>query len=216
MIEIALDKNNNDSFRNLPRTVYTIRQFSGSNIDSYLQLAQKIISHHASEQIIIIRIKTAKCSLNMLAVALFIESCRLENQLECVVFKVTDYERAINEYKPFVALTIAIRLAMRLCRENAETVYRELENMQYLGLDIHTDYKNNKIFSTLPGNGTPLIITTHTTSEAIATAATLKALSLAKADAAVNAEIDINKQDFAIDENDIIRRVIDNVHPWIH
>ena len=152
----------------------------------------------------------------MLALALFIESCRTDNLIDCVVIKVKNYEKALAEYKPYIALSIAFRLALRLFEQTADGIYRELENMQYLGLEIQIDYINKKIFSSLPGKGLTHRFITYTTPEAIAVAATLKALSLAKLGASVSAEININRQDFVLDENKIICRIMDNVSPWIH
>lgn len=217
MIEIALDKNYDaDTFRGEKKTVFCVNNFIGTDISAYLKLAKQIITRFGKESILILRIKTPNCNRNMLALALFIESCRTDNLMDCVVIKVKDYEKALAEYKPFVALSIAFRLALRLCEQTADDVYRELENMQYLGLEIKIDYLNKKIFSTLPGDGIVHHFTTYTTADAIAAAATLKALALAKLGAAVSAEININRQDSSLDENKIICRIMKNVHPWIH
>ena len=217
MLEIALDKNyDTDTFRGEKRKVFCVDNFSGKDILAYLQLAKQIISHFGNESILILRIKTSACNRNMLALALFIESCRTDNLIDCVVIKVKNYEKALAEYKPYIALSIAFRLALRLFRQTADGIYRELENMQYLGLEIQIDYINKKIFSSLPGKGLTHRFITYTTPEAIAVAATLKALSLAKLGASVSAEININRQDFVLDENKIICRIMDNVSPWIH
>ena len=116
----------------------------------------------------------------MLAVALFVEAYHLPNMLECAVFKVEDNAAAIEEYKPYIALTIGMRLALRLCHENTRAIYREIENMGYLGLNIKTDYLAQKIYVGLSGNGDTTTFTAHTAQEAVAVAASLKALSLAQ------------------------------------
>ena len=68
----------------------------------------------------------------MLAVALFVEAYHLPNMLECAVFKVEDNAASMEEYKPYIALTIGMRLALRLCHENTRAIYREIENMGYI------------------------------------------------------------------------------------
>lgn len=217
MIEIVLDKNFTiDTFHNQACPVYVLPHFNGKDIFDYLSLAQNIIAYFSDNRVGIIRLKDKRCNRNMLALALFIESCRTETILECAVFKIKDYEQALAEYKPYISLSYAMKLALRLCHQPPADTYHELKNMQYLGLDIHVDYLKNKIYSTLPGSGLPCRFTTHTTSEAIIAAATLKALSLAKSGAHIEFEININNQDTYINQDMIISRIIENVHPWIH
>lgn len=215
MIEIAFDKNSDNKFQNKCRPLFEISSFKGSHLADYQKLAREIIQRHQDEYIIIIRSLVPELSLNMLALALFIESGRVENKIECAVLKVNNYEQALVAYKPYVALTIGIKLAIRLCHEDNLSIYREIENMGYLGLDIKRDYFQNKIISSLPGDGETLKIQAYDAADAIVGAATLKALSLAKCGASVVVEFDISNENVPFNEDEIIYRIVENARRWI-
>lgn len=215
MIEIAFDSNNNNLFKNQPCPLYEINEFKGSDFTNYQQLARAVIAAFPEARIIIIRNQAENCSINLLAVALFIEAYHLPNMLECAVFKVEDNAAAMEEYKPYIALTIGMRLALRLCHENTRAIYREIENMGYLGLNIKTDYIAQKIYLGLSGNGNTTTFTANTAQEAVAVAASLKALSLAQTGADIKAEITINHNGPEINEQTVIMQIVQNVNPWI-
>ena len=215
MIEIAFDSNNNNLFKNQPYPLYKVNKFSGSDFTNYQQLARAVIAAFPEARIIIIRNQAENCSINLLAVALFIEAYHLPNMLECAVFKVEDNAAAMEEYKPYIALTIGMRLALRLCHENTRAIYREIENMGYLGLNIKTDYIAQKIYLGLSGNGNTTTFTANTAQEAVAVAASFKALSLAQTGADIKAEIAINHHDAEINEQAVIMQIVQNVNPWI-
>lgn len=215
MIEIAFDSNNNNLFKNQPCPLYEINEFKGSDFTNYQQLARAVIAAFPEARIIIIRNQAENCSINLLAVALFIEAYHLPNMLECAVFKVEDNAAAMEEYKPYIALTIGMRLALRLCHENTRAIYREIENMGYLGLNIKTDYIAQKIYVGLSGNGDTTRFTANTAQEAVAVAASLKALSLAQTGADIKAEITINHNGPEINEQTVIMQIVQNVNPWI-
>ena len=215
MIEIAFDSNNNNLFKNQPYPLYKVSEFSGCGFTAYQQLARAIIAAYPDSHIIIIRNQAENCSINLLAVALFVEAYHLPNMLECAVFKVEDNAAAMEEYKPYIALTIGMRLALRLCHENTRAIYREIENMGYLGLNIKTDYIAQKIYVGLSGSGDTTTFTANTAQEAVAVAASLKALSLAQTGADIKAEIAINHHNTEINEQATVLQIVQNVNPWI-
>ena len=102
----------------------------------------------------------------------------METKTECVVFKVKEYEKALNSYKPYVALTIALKYAIRLCNQPINDVYREIENMSYLGINIKRDYIMKLILLTIEGNKDGYNLKTNSLEEAIIAASTFKAISL--------------------------------------
>lgn len=215
MIEIALDNNDNDLFKNQPYPVYKVHTFAGADFTHYQELARAIIAEYPDSRIIIIRNQAESCSINLLAVAMFVEAYHLPNMLECVVFKVKDNISAMESYKPYIALTIGMRLALRLCHEDSRSIYREIENMGYLGLSIKTDYIAQKIYVGLSSSGNTTTFTAATAQEAVAVAASLKALSLAQTGADIKAEISINCSSAEINEQAVIMQIVQNVNPWI-
>lgn len=178
MIEIAFDKNDNNEFLNQIRPAICIKDEVLSSFDEYRQMAQQILEQYSKEQIILIRNNSEEISSNLLAVALFVQSCLMETKTECVVFKVKEYEKALNSYKPYVALTIALKYAIRLCNQPINDVYREIENMSYLGINIKRDYIMKLILLTIEGNKDGYNLKTNSLEEAIIAASTFKAISL--------------------------------------
>ena len=215
MIEIVLDSHIEDTFLNAPRPVYVIENFEGSTLADYRQEAQRFIQKYASTMIVIVK-TPQNFSRNMFALALFIESCHIENKIDCVVFKVQDYEKALDAYKPFVALTIAVKYVMRLCKEEPKSIYREFSDLGYLGLKTQHDFLNHKIILRLGEASSYQKIITTSTGEALAAVGMLKALSLANIQTAIEVEINEVLESESLDETNIINKVIDNVNPWIH
>ncbi|MBQ7285452.1 MAG: hypothetical protein IJW72_04290 [Alphaproteobacteria bacterium] len=215
MIEIVLDGNDNNEFLHRPRPVLAIEDFAGTDYSSYRQKAQEIITMYSREPIIIIRNQSAQCSNNMLAVALFVEAHYVENNIECVVFKVADSHAAIEAYKPYVALTIGIKYIIRLMEENAKIIYKEIALLEYLGLQIERDYHDNKLIITLPGQGEPILMASTNTSEALSLIGAIKALALAHVDVSIKAEFQISDENPSFDHEEIINQVIKIVSPWI-
>ena len=215
MIEIALDEHLNDEFLDKVRPVFKIEKSLGSSLADYRSKAKDLLHQFTNIPIVIVHNDTNNFSINLFALALFIESCHYENNIECVVFKVKDTAKAIEQYKPYVALTIALKYVMRLCYEDVKTIYKEIGNLGYLGLTVTQDYANNKIFISLHGTEPVQKIITSNTSEALTVTGMLKALALAKTGAAIEAEINIAEEKNSIDEEAIIAQIIENVQPWI-
>ena len=178
MIEIALDEQPDNRFLGLERPVFTVNAFSGVVLNDYRRLARNFVVRYADVPIVIVRSSVEGFSLNMFALALFIESCHIENRIDCAVFKVADAAKATEAYKPYVALTIAIKYIMRLCRESSKNIYKEIIGLGYLGLDVKTDYAARKIYLSLAGGENPVKLDTTGSDAVLAAAGTLKALSL--------------------------------------
>lgn len=216
MIEIAFDQNNNHLFKNQTYPVFTLHSFNTSSFSDYLKQAENIIYALPDSPIIILPNTPEVCSVNFLALALFIKSCLLPNKIECVVFKTTDSFAAMEKYKPFVALTTAIRLAVRLCNSPSDEIYREIKNMGYLGLDIKTDYIRHFIKLSL-GKETDGShkFTADTISEAIVAAATLKTLALSMQNISAIAEINISQAEEHCKPYKIIVKILQNTIPLL-
>ncbi len=215
MIEIVLDENAGDTFLGESRPVFPVTNSLAYGLQAYRAEARRLIESYAQTQIVIIEAPRQDFSINLFALSLFIESCFIDNDIECAVFKVADSKKATEAYKPFVALTIALKYVMRLVSENVEMIYKEISGLGYLGLEVKQDYLNNKIYLKLQGSSPVKRIYGRNVSEALVCAGIMKALALAKTEASLEAEIDIQAQKNALDTNSVVIKIIDGVQPWI-
>ena len=214
MIETVLDGHSGDTFLNQPRPVYT-PDFSGTTFDDYRRAAKNFVKTYAKERIVIVHTPKENFSLNLFSLALFIESCRMENNIDAAVFKVADEAKALAEYRPFIALTIAVKYVMRLCKEDAARIYHEFTEMGYLGLEITQDYLKDETILRLKGAEDLVRLTPQSTQEAVANVAMLKALSLLKGGANIEVVVKNNPKDTALDEDAAIAQILKDITPWV-
>ncbi len=215
MIEIAFDEHPDNIFLKQERPVFNISDFTGKNLDDYRRPARDFVIRYADEPIVIVHCNVPDFSLNMFALALFIESCHVENRIDCAVFKVADAAKATEAYKPYVALTIAIKYIMRLCHESTKNIYKEITGLGYLGVEVKTDYAAAKINIRLAGEGAPVTLAASDINDILAAAGALKALALMKSGATVSAEINMAGDLPPADEEKVIARIMALTAPWV-
>ncbi len=211
MLEIAFDKNNDNKFLNQTRPVIMIENEQFNNFSDYCLFADNILKKYENDQIILIRNNSEKCSSNLLAVALFVSSCLIQTKTECAVFKVHDYENSLKNYKPYVALTIALKYAIRLFNLKTPEIYKEIANMSYLGIYVKRDYLNNSILLGFNENLSEPDVICNNLKLSIIQVATLKALALLNTKNDTTVKIEISKTDNVSDINDIINQIVENV-----
>lgn len=211
MLEIAFDKNDNDEFLNQTREVIEINDINCKTFADYWHLADEVLKKYENEQIILVRNNLITFSSNLFAVALFVSSCLNQSKTECVVFKVRDYENALKEYKPYVALTIAIKYAIRLYNQSVVETYKEIANMGYLGIDIKINYIDKIISMIIDKKEQGTDFVGKDIQEAIISAATLKAFALMQVNKKYTAQIYQNTQNKTMDIHYIISQIIKNV-----
>ncbi|MBQ8870210.1 MAG: hypothetical protein IJ019_02400 [Alphaproteobacteria bacterium] len=211
MLEIIFDKNDNNEFLNQTRPVIEFIDNKEYSFDEYRLLAKNILQKYENEQIILVRNKTKSFSSNLFAVALFVQSCLQATKTECVVFKTKEYETALKAYRPYVALTIALKFAVRLYNQSVKQAYREMENMSYLGINIKKNYETNVICMNWNNKKNEVDFTGTDFEQSIITAATLKAYSLLKVTDSFKAIIHVNNEETKVDINEVINKIVQNV-----
>lgn len=215
MIEIIFDSNNEDIFLHKKRQIFTIDNLTPQSWGDYRQFAQKLLNKYQEEDIIIIRNNNPQTSVNWLAVALFAESCFLETKLNAVVFQTQQYEKDIEAYKPFLALTIGIKYAIRLYKEDWKNIYKEISCLSYLGLEISEDYHLNKLLIKLPRNTLPQKLIATTLENTLTTIGIIKSLALSEIPVSIDAEIFHPEIPETMDIDKIIEEIISYVKPLI-
>ena len=143
MIDIVLDANSGNTFCGKEFPLVRLNKTKATSWSDYQHLAADFIKAHAKEEAAIISVNDADFSINKFSVALFAESVLTPSKLDYVVFKVSDLEAAREAYKPYLAITIAIKYVLRLVDDTPESIYRNLADLGYLGLEITHNYGNN-------------------------------------------------------------------------
>ncbi|MBE6444687.1 MAG: hypothetical protein E7019_01315 [Alphaproteobacteria bacterium] len=215
MIEIVLDSNDGNEFLNEERPVYTINTTEANSWEEYRQIAKDFFIRYSNNRIVIIRNICAKFSSNWFAVALFVESCLQETKLEAIVFKVADKTQALATYNPFVALTIALKFVINLSKEDGSSIYKEIGNMGYLGLNIKQNYTNNQIIINLDRGDNCLTLTSSNLTEALVAAGILKTLALCHNNNSVSAIINITKEENKTDPESLVAKIVADIKPWL-
>ncbi len=216
MIEIAIDGNNNNLFLDKERPVFNASMPVEDNLTAYREIAKLFLQQFSNEYIAIVRSEHSSFSYNLFALALFIESYHLDINMECAVFKVENAPEALEKYRPYIALTIAVKYALRLCGEDNKTIYKEISGLGYLGLETRNDYINNKMFLSLPGKEPVYKVRATNATETLAAVAMLKALSLLHIGASFEAEIDLVNQTSPVNEDEVINKIMELIKPWIY
>lgn len=215
MIEIALDENDNDLFLNQPRPVFWIKEFTKKDLKSYREQARELITQYSQENIVIVRHQQADFSVNKFALALFIESCLLENKIDCAVLKVANANLATQLYKPYVALCVALKFAMRLSQEDPKEAYAEIFDTGYLGFYIRKDYLMETATFFLKKGKKVLKIEGQTFTDALVIIGIMKAFSLAQLDYTIHAEFKFNGKEKISDLDSLITRICNYVLPYL-
>ena len=211
MLEIAFDKNDNDEFLNQKRPVVEIFNQNPQSFCEYRNFAVEVLEKYSDEQIVLIKNNCKLFSSNLFAVALFVQSCLTETKTECVVFKTKNYESELKSYKPYVALTIALKYAIRLYNLPLKQAYKEIANMSYLGIDIKKDYENKLILMTLNDKTEKIEMKATTLEQAIVAVSCLKAYSLLKTGDAFATKIAVKDRDENVNINEVINQIVKNV-----
>lgn len=216
MIEIVMDSNKEDSFLSEKRPVIAIKDCPAKDWKTYTDLANQVLQDHKNTPIIIIRCDSPGFSINLFAVALFAQSCLIENSVDCAVFKVADKNTALYAYKPYVALSIGIKYIIRLSKETPLNIRKDITTLNYLGLNIKEDYASGKIFFTLSGTKPSQKISAATIEETLITIGILKSLALAETDASIEAEITIPNTPDSPDIATAIQKIVEYALCFIH
>ena len=211
MIEIAFDEKDNNVFLGQVRQVVDICDEKCSSFEDYRMFADKILKQYENEQIILIKNKSKSFSSNLFAVALFVSSCLNKTKTECVVFKVENHKKEFQIYKPYVALTIALKYAIRLCNLPITEAYKEISNMSYLGIEIKKDYKSNILNMKLNAKNQVLHDICENFEQTVIAVSSLKAYSLLELKDEFEIIIYLNNNQENINIDTVINQIVQNV-----
>jgi len=215
MIEIAFDEHMDDTFKGGVYPSLGVPKLIDASFEQYLNYAERIFSIYTDSLYLIIKTDEKCFNTNKLALAFFIKSCFYpNNNLECVVFKTLNTNKAFETYKPYVAASIGIKYALRLSKENVHNIYKELKCLNYLNFTIKESFLNNTLFYQ-PNNLTSTLIETHSAFEAIVFVSLLKILSLAEINIPYALTVHLTTQNENLDSHIILQELIKHLSCYI-
>lgn len=207
---ILIEKNKEIDAKNLPQVSIENNIFN-KWID-YKNFAINLVENNKNQKGLIITRKENDISFEKLALAIFIASIIIPNDLESVIFEVDDFQKAKKSYNPYIAITVAIKYILNLSEKNTDEIYKDISGLGYLGLDVKRKFLNNTITLKLIRNSEYLHkYQTSTLSETLEKVAILKALSLTDVDISMELEILCNQNNENSDINDIIDKVVEKM-----
>ena len=207
---ILIEKNKEIDAKNLPQVSIENNIFN-KWID-YKNFAINLVENNKNQKGLIITRKENDISFEKLALAIFIASIIIPNDLESVIFEVDDFQKAKKSYNPYIAITVAIKYILNLSEKNTDEIYKDISELGYLGLDVKRKFLNNTITLKLIRNSEYLHkYQTSTLSETLEKVAILKALSLTDVDISIELEILCNQNNENLDINNIIDKVVEKM-----
>ena len=217
MLDIVLDGNKGTEFCGKQYPVFIIEKQPLYGWGMYRRLAQQIVTDYAQEKAVVLLNHDDKFSINKLSIALFVAALQIENNLELAVFKVDDFVAARKAYEPYLSLTIALKFALFMLHDTPHQIYKNIEGMGYLGLNIKHDFSQNKLILDYVGADDALYLETQTdnVADALIYAAVLKTLALAKIKAKYHIEMVLNETNYPIDTDYLIGQVLRKVSVWL-
>ena len=215
MIDIAFDIHEGNTFCDEVCPVISLDN-TPHTWEEYAEQAEDLIKRYGDDKTIILQINNPQFSMNKFSLALFVSSIKMPSTLDLAVFKVKDLETAREAYKPYLALTIAVKYVLQLFNATPEVIYKNISGLGYLGLSIKTDYVENTMTLVYEGAKEPLYhFETDNAFDALVMSAVLKTVSLAQIKEKFEVKMSLNlaPQKRTIDE--LIVQILKIVSPWI-
>ena len=144
MLEIVFDENKDAAFLDQPCLLLKVEDSFLSSWQKMRGYACSLFDIYATERVLKIQMSQHNL-MYFLALAFCVEAYAEATDVETVVFVVGDSQKALSEYKPFAALTNALRYMRDLLRMDEKEAYADIKRLGYLGLKIHEDYLKKQI-----------------------------------------------------------------------
>lgn len=144
MLEIAFDENMQAVFLGQKCQSVELNTDSLCAWADFRAYARQLIQKNAHTNVLKI-VMPQNQKLFWLALAFSIETYDEKTDLETLVFYVEDSQKAFADYKPFAALTNALRYMRDLLRMDEKEAYADIKRLGYLGLKVNEDYLKKQI-----------------------------------------------------------------------
>lgn len=200
-MEIIFDENRNFTFQGEDFPVYKLDTIRNSGFKTLMEEAHCLLRQHAGDHTVIICPTVENGNTYLFASILGIEGRSPDTLPMRAVFKVKDYKASLEKYRPYFSFTSAADYILRLLDMKRAEMYKDIQSLSYLGLQIHTDYLQNTITLRLPSEGKPYVFYASTLENSVILASFIKMLSLMK----IKTEMDVTIVLKMLPEDNLIR-----------
>lgn len=221
-MEIIFDENKNNTFQD---EVYPVFDLQTSDLVSFKKIqksVRQLIRENQQNKTIIIR-PDKENDYFLLFVALFDIENRGVRPVRAI-FKVNRHKDAFDKYRPYFFFTVAADYVLRLLDMDRAEMYKDIQSLSYLGLEVKRDYIWNMLTLHLSGRKSAENIKTYmfrvsSLENTLILASFVKMLSLLKVDIDMNVLIRIkliaDDDAVAADREDVLRKLFWCAKPFL-
>lgn len=216
MLEIAFDENDNNLFLGEECPVADGSALSACDWTGWRKEAATLVGRFCQVRVLIVRGMQAP-DMFRLALALAVETYDESGMLETVVFKVASSRSAMGGYRPYAALTNAVRYVRDLYRtEDEREIKADFKRLGYLGIVCEENYADGSLRLYFDGGGTEKqILSAKGRNAAIALVGIMKMKAICKEEIFVEGLVGLKEVKNASylpepkDEDELIKQIVD-------
>lgn len=216
-MEIIFDENRNNIFQEKPYPVIEMQASGDTNFREIQKAAKKLAKDNRNNETVIIHPAAENKDVRLFA-ALLSLSDPDEKPLKAV-FKVENCQEALRKYKPYLAFSVAAKYILRLLEMNSSEIYKDIQTLNYLGLEIKTDYAAGIINLHLPNSGKKYEFKAAGLENALILASFIKMLSLIKytlnIDVSMQIKIAKNETPAAVNKEKLLQKLYWCARPFL-
>ena len=216
MLEIAFDENDNNLFLGEECPVADGFALSACDWDGWRKEAAALVGRYRQVRVLIVRGMQAP-DMFRLALALAAETYDESGMLETVVFKVASNKSVIDGYRPYAALTNAVRYARDLFRtEDEREIRADFKRLGYLGIVCEENYADGSLRLYFDGGGKEKqVLAAEGRNAAIALVGIMKKKAICKEKVFIEGLVGLKAVENASylpepkDEDELIKQIVD-------
>ena len=179
-MEIIFNDNSDNTFQGQTYPIITLDTTQDLKTSQIYNNVKNIILQNTQNRIIIIKPTSENNNMHIYTALLGIEQSNDYILPACAIIKVKNHTETMKKHKPFMYLTTAATYAQRLSQMTNKEMYKDIESLGYLGLDIQTDYQKNITTIRHPSNGRTYNFKSNGKASTIVLASLTKILALMK------------------------------------
>lgn len=202
-MKIIFDENSTDTFQNKTYTFIELKTPEIFDFQEILASVRDVVNENKHQTTIILKPAKENTYFLLFAALLCIEGRDGMQAPGQAVFKVHDHKAVLEKYKPYFAFAVAGIYVLRLLELEKSEMYCDIKSLNYLGLDIKTDYQNNEIIMHLPNPGKKYLFKASNLENTVILSSFIKMISLLKVEVDVDITIVLKvlKEEITHDQN---------------